>query len=106
MIRMRRLLTAVAAALLAAAPTLAAQADAPNPLSRPQVERQRDERFRGEHLRWHRGRQFERRGARMERRGERWERRGERFERRGQRMRHHRHREFERRRRGRWGNGI
>ena len=119
MIRMRRLLSVVAAGLLAGVPRLAAQADTPNPFGVPRAERQHEERFRGDHPRWHRGRHLERRserlelrghsfrGGRWEHRGERFERRerfehrGERFEHRGERVhRHHRH-QFERRRHAR-----
>jgi hypothetical protein len=111
MIRMRRLFTAVAAALLAGAPALVAQRDAPSPFGVPGAGQQRDDRLGSDHPRRHRGRHLERRGERMERRGgrrerwehrmerrgyrhpgARWDRRGERFERhRGERLRHRRH---------------
>jgi Ni/Co efflux regulator RcnB len=120
MIRMRRLFTAMAAALLAGAPTLAAQSDAPNPFGVPGAGQQRGDRPENDHPRWHRGRHLERRGERMERRGgrwerwghrterreyrrhgARWERRGERFERhRGERLRHRRHQHHHREWRG------
>jgi hypothetical protein len=116
MIRMRRLLGVVAAGLLAGAPRLAAQTDAPNPFGVPRAEGQQNERARGdrdERPRWHRGRHLERRehafrGGRWEhrerrfdRRGERFEHRGERFEHRGERMHRHHGHHFERRRHAR-----
>jgi Ni/Co efflux regulator RcnB len=95
MIGMRRLLTLMAAGLLAGAPRVAAQADAPNPFNLPRPEAGRDAR----QLR-HPGRRLELRAERMERRGERIERRGIRMEMRGhphrgrmcpQHRRHHHH---------------
>jgi Ni/Co efflux regulator RcnB len=65
MIRIRRLLTILAAALLAGAPGLAAQADTPNPFGQPHVEGHQRERLRDDHFGWHRGRHLERRGERL-----------------------------------------
>jgi Ni/Co efflux regulator RcnB len=94
MIGTRRLFTMLAAALLAGAPGLAAQADSPNPLGQPRAERQQRERLREDHPRWRRGRH-------LERRGERWERRGYRMERRAERFRHHHHHHYHHRQDGR-----
>jgi Ni/Co efflux regulator RcnB len=95
MIGTRRLLTILAAALLAGAPGLAAQSDTPNPFGQPRAEGQQRQGARDDHPRWRRGRHLERRGERAERRGERWERHGERL------RHHHQHRRYHRRQDGR-----
>jgi len=108
MIRMRRLFTVVAAGLLAGAPALAAQTEAPNPFGVAGAGQQQDARVRDGHPRWRRGERMERRGRRMERRGARMGRRGERFEGRGERLEHRRGRLRDRhhQRRERGGDGI
>jgi len=126
MIGMRRLLTLMAAGLLAGAPRVVAQADAPNPfnLARPEAGRDAQQlrhpgrrmEFRAERME-RRGERFERRGIRMEmhghpHRGRMWQRHGERLERRaerldchGDRVRHWQHRRHPRDYRRDWRDG-